>query len=323
MEIYTHKLNIELEQFCNELENVKELSQTTVKNYYESNKLFIKWLKDNNIEKLDKPIEYIKEYSEYLKIKRNMNKNSRKTYLTQIIQFLRYLKLDLDDNELKKSMPKVNGGTEPKYLDMEEIQEIMKTIPENQYRDRAIVQTLYKTGLRVSELVNLKKSDLNLESEEEIIALKVISGKGGKNRTIYLDKDTLNLINTMMYKRQRKNNKDISEYLFQSKQRKKKPKQDKPLTTRSIEAMIKKYAIATDERLAKEGIKDDSDFKERLTPHALRHSYAIYLLNTAKRPINEVQKLLGHTNIATTGIYSNLKDEVLKSGYSKVKWNEK
>jgi len=316
----TNKLTTKLKYYCNELEDVKELSQTTVKNYYESSKLFIQWLEDNNIKKLDDPIKYLKKYSIYLKRNRNINKNSRKTYLTQIIQFLKYLKLNLDENELKELMPKVNGNAEPKYLDIDEVKEIMKTIPEKEYRDRAIIQTLYRTGLRVSELANLKKDDLDLESKEEVTALKVIAGKGDKNRTVYLDKDTLNLINMMIYKRQRKNNKDISEYLFQSKQRKKKRKEDRPLTTRSIETMIKKYAIATDERLAKEEIKN-TNFQEKLTPHVLRHSYAIYLLNTAKRPINEVQKLLGHSNIATTGIYSKVKDEVLKNGYAKVKWN--
>ena len=87
----------------------------------------------------------------------------------------------------------------------------------------------------------------------------------------------------------------------------------KKLQERDIQNIIKKYAIATDERLAKENKK--TNYKEILTPHTLRHSFTIYLLNTAQRPINEVQKLLGHSNLATTSIYADVGNKEIKKGH--------
>jgi integrase/recombinase XerD len=118
-------------------------------------------------------------------------------------------------------------------------------------------------------------------------------------------------MNTMIYKRTRKNRKDKNNYLFIARS-------GNGISSRSIEQLVKKYAIATDERLSKEGIT--TDFEKKLTPHALRHSFTIYLLNHANKPINEVQTLLGHSNISTTEIYSKIDDETIKNSYSNIKW---
>lgn len=115
----------------------------------------------------------------------------------------------------------------------------------------------------------------------------------------------------MIYKRTRKNNKDKTDYLFTART-------GNRLSTRSIEQLVKKYAIATDKRLNKEGRQ--TNFKDRLTPHTLRHSFAIHLLNEAERPINEVQTLLGHSNISTTNTYTKIDDKKTKKGYQKIKW---
>lgn len=75
---------------------------------------------------------------------------------------------------------------------------------------------------------------------------------------------------------------------------------------------FKKYAIRTDERLSKEERK--TDYKNKLTPHTLRHSFAIHLLNEAGRPINEVIVLVGHENISTTNVYAQVGDKTIKKG---------
>ncbi|KZX16730.1 tyrosine recombinase XerD [Methanobrevibacter cuticularis] len=79
-----------------------------------------------------------------------------------------------------------------------------------------------------------------------------------------------------------------------------------------------KWAIKTDKRLKEQG--KSTNYQEKLTPHTPRHSSAIYLLNIAKRPMNEVQQLLGHTNIATTQIYTRVDNEDMKMGYKSIKW---
>jgi site-specific recombinase XerD len=308
MELTADFLEKKLEGYCDELEVLRNLSKTTIKNYYTTNKIFISYLKDNSIIISDDPEQILKKYIIHLRKEKNNSYSTINKYLTQILQFLSYLELIVniqlpkDDSKNKKI----------KYLKSDEINEILKTVPKSAIRDRTIIQTLYRTGLRVSELANLKKFDLDLKATEIATAIDIRDGKGGKDRTVYIDQETLKLINKMIYKRTRKNREDKNDYLFTART-------GNPISTRSIQQLIKKYAIATDERLSKEkGIK--TDLKNRLTPHALRHSFTIYLLNHANKPINEVQALLGHSNISTTQIYSRIDDETIKNSYSSIEW---
>jgi len=303
----TKDLDKKLGGYCDELLVLKNLSPTTIKNYCITNKAFIKYLEDTDIIELADIDNILKKYIIYLRKENNNSYSTINKYIQQIIQFLKHLsfriniELPKDDSKDKKI----------KYLKPEEMKEVFKSISERNIRDRTIIQTLYRTGLRVSELTNLKKHDLNLKSNESVIAIDVEDGKGGKNRTVYIDRPTLELINTMIYKRTRKNRKDKNDYLFTART-------GNGISSRSIEQLVKKYAIDTDKRLAKEGIK--TNFEKKLTPHTLRHSFTIYLLNHAKKPINEVQTLLGHTNISTTQIYTKVDDETIKNSYENIKW---
>lgn len=298
---------MKLDEYCDELDVIKNLSDKTIQNYYVSNNLFINYLKKNEIKELSDMEETLKKFIIYLKRERNISYASINKYLEQILRFLSYLKLDISidfpkDNSRKKKI---------KYLKIEEIQEVLKTIPDSFIRDKTIIQTLFRTGLRVSELTNLKKHDLDLNSANEVIAIDVEEGKGGKDRRVFIDQNTLQLINKMIYKRTQKNKEDKNEYLFTSKTGEK-------ISIRAVENLVKKWAEKTDEKLAKKGI--NSNLKDRLTPHTLRHSFTIYLLNKAKRPLNEVQQLLGHSNISTTQIYTQIDNEDMERGYGKIIW---
>ncbi|MDR0912989.1 MAG: tyrosine-type recombinase/integrase [Methanobrevibacter sp.] len=307
MIISTIDLNLQLNQYCDELEVLRNLSQKTIKNYRLTNKVFIDFLNKNNLEIAENAEEILKKYIIYLKKNNNNSYSSINKYLQQIIQFLSYLGFNVNIQ-----LPKDNSKNKKiKYLKPLEIAEVLETIPEHLIRDKAIIQTLYRSGLRVSELCNLKKSDLDLNSNDKAIAISVFDGKGGKDRTVYIDDDTLKLIKTMIYKRTRKNKKDINDYLFTNNKRER-------ISERSIQKLVKKYAIKTDERLKKEG--KNFNLVERLTPHSLRHSFTIYLLNYSNRPINEVQQLLGHSSIQTTQIYSKVDDATIKQAYETVEW---
>lgn len=308
MVINVEKLDDELKYYCGELEDL-ERSSRTIQNYYISNKLFISYLKTYNIIELDNDnIDNImKKYRSYLKTEQGNKPSTRKKYLKEIILFLETL-----DLKISIELPKDNHKNKKiKHLSMEEIQEVIETIPKSMIRDRAIIQILSRTGVRVSELSNLKKDDLNLKSTELAITLEITNGKGGKDRTVCIDQETVQLLNKMIYKRTRKGKKDKTEYLFTART-------GSQLKVRDIERIVKKYAIRTDERLSKEERK--TDYKNKLTPHTLRHSFAIHLLNEAGRPINEVQALLGHENIATTNIYAQVGDKTIKKGYKTIKW---
>ena len=160
---------MKLDEYCDELDVIKNLSDKTIQNYYVSNNLFINYLKKNEIKELSDMEETLKKFIIYLKRERNISYASINKYLEQILRFLSYLKLDISidfpkDNSRKKKI---------KYLKIEEIQEVLKTIPDSFIRDKTIIQTLFRTGLRVSELTNLKKHDLDLNSANEVIAIDV------------------------------------------------------------------------------------------------------------------------------------------------------
>lgn len=159
-------------------------------------------------------------------------------------------------------------------------------------RNNFIIDFLYATGLRVSELCKIKINDLNTSNG----SLKVL-GKGSKERIVfykacdsklmndYLNKARLNILNGIS-----------SEYLFISKS-------GKPLSTRSIENIVKKYAR-------------DKNIKSKVTPHTFRHTFATDLLNNGA-DIRSVGELLGHESLSTTQIYTHVTAEHLKKVYNK------
>ncbi|MDR3292357.1 MAG: tyrosine-type recombinase/integrase [Methanobrevibacter sp.] len=299
-------LQSELNNYCDELEVLRNLSKITIKNYRQTNDYFIRYLNENNIDIEHDPETILKKFIIYLKKDKDNSYSTINKYLQQIIQFLRYLDIKVDIQ-----LPKDNSKNKKiKYLQPEEVNEVLKTVPNDLIRDKAIIQTLYRTGLRVSELCNLKKENLDIDSVEKAIAIYVYEGKGNKDRTVYIDNKTLKLINAMIYKRNINMGED--KYLFTNKL-------GNRLSERSVQKIVKKHAIATDRRLRLEG--RETNFEERLTPHTLRHSFTIFLLNYSNKPINEVQQLLGHSNISTTQIYSKVDDKRIKHSYENINWD--
>lgn len=310
----THTLKPLLKKYLNELEEL-ERSKITIKNYNANIHYFINYLIDNNIKEINKDniCDILKQYNSYLRNIKQNTASTRITYVQHVFYFLDYIGLKIDNIHKKKLLPKnTSKNKKIKYLTIEEIKEVQNSIPKTMVRDTAVFQMLYRTGLRVSELANLTKNDLNLNSKDKAVPVNVIDGKGGKDRTVYIDQDTLKLLNTMIYKRTRKNKPDETDYLFTARTGNK-------LSERSIQDIIKKYAIITDKKNKKNSIK--TEYVEKLTPHTLRHSFTIYLINEVEKPINEVQKLLGHSNLATTSIYLDVDSKHIKKSYETIEWN--
>ena len=155
-------------------------------------------------------------------------------------------------------------------------------------RDRGILELLFSTGLRVSELCALNRDSLNLKSGEFSVR-----GKGDKVRLVFLSDTAKEAIKNYLEKRE-----DADEALF-TRQTKNPTKEDNlRLTTRSVERLVKHYA-------AKAGLS------KKVTPHSLRHSFATDLLMNGA-DIRSVQALLGHSNITTTQIYTHITDKQLR-----------
>ncbi len=213
--------------------------------------------------------------------------------------FLKYLKRNeiLKDNTWELVSSPKRGRKLPKFLFQDEVLELLDSPPKGTLlgcRDKAILEVLYGTGIRVSELTNLNISSVDFEQ-----ALIRIYGKGARERIVPVGSFALQAV-AVYLKRSReqleKRNKerDISEALFLNRF-------GGRLTARSVRRMLHNYSVKVGERL-------------NVSPHMLRHSYASHLLN-AGADLRALQELLGHAAISTTQIYTHITKENLKRTY--------
>ena len=218
----------------------------------------------------------------------DMKKKTQNYYMIALRAFLKYLR----KNEIESLSPeKIElakvGGRDLDLITADELNRLMKSPAGdslNELRDRAILELLFSTGLRVSELCSLN-SDLDLTRDEFSVR-----GKGDKVRVVFLSPGAKKAVAEYLKKRG-----DMGEALFvgygigQDSAR---------LTPRSIERIVKQHAV-------KAGIT------RKVTPHTLRHSFATDLLDGGA-DLRAVQALLGHANIATTQVYTHVTDKHLR-----------
>ena len=178
----------------------------------------------------------------------------------------------------------------PNFLTVGEINLILSSTDTSKIsglRDRAILELLYSSGLRISELTTLSKTDVDYFSG----TVKVM-GKGGKQRLVPVGDIALDIIRKYLKMRN-----DSSAVLFAGNKLQK-------LSARCIQKMLKKY-------LKKAGIT------KKITPHSLRHTFATHLLDNGC-DLRSVQEMLGHKNLATTQIYTHVTSQMMKKIYDKV-----
>jgi integrase/recombinase XerD len=179
----------------------------------------------------------------------------------------------------------------PRFLAEDEINQLFAApdiSTEEGIRDRALLELMYAAGLRVSELVSVKESDVDLQA-----GLIICHGKGSKERRVPVGKSAIHWLQQYGAVKAAYG-KASSPFLFVNR--------GKPLTRQFVWAMIKRYA-------AKAKIKD-------ISPHTLRHSFATHLLQHGADS-RSVQALLGHSDISTTQIYTHITDRYLRSAYDK------
>ena len=272
----------------------------SVKNYDHYLQIFASFAKEKGI---DDPTQITQDLVRQFRLDLNrkslVGKNTQNYYLIALRSYLKYLArkgiqtLDANQIELAKTSER-----QITFLTDEELENLLSqpdTSTIQGIRDKAILNLLFSTGLRVSEASNLKKDQINLEKKEFSI-----KGKGGKIRVVFMDNPSKDAIKKYLDVR-----KDESEYLFlsyghtdsQMKIVNCKLKIS-PITPRSIQRMIHKYALQA-------GITKD------VTPHTMRHSFATDLLMNGA-DLRAVQSLLGHSSVTTTQIYTHVTDQHLQ-----------
>jgi len=291
-----------INQFLEYLEIEKNCSKLTIRDYRHYLEVFDKWLTttlpDKNIKDLD--LQIVRKYRVFLANRENdkgmtLKRVTQNYYVIALRSFLRFLiKNDYDTLEPSKiDLPKTESRS-LKFLEREQVDRLVTatdTSKEEGLRDRAMLELLFSTGLRVSELVSLNKDRINLERKEFGII-----GKGGKSRIVFVSERAAEWIKRYLNKRE-----DIFKPLFirySGKIIEDNGGEKMRLTARSVERMVKKYVRAA-------RIPVDA------TVHTLRHSFATDLL-TNGADIRSVQDMLGHKNIATTQIYTHVTNKQLR-----------
>ena len=190
-------------------------------------------------------------------------------------------------------MPKLEKKL-PEYLSVEEVDKLLdiKTNTVYEKRNKAMLEMLYGTGVRISELINLTMSNIFLEDK----MIKVF-GKGSKERIIPINTYALDcLADYLQFGRSALLGTKTSEYVFISSRRTK-------ITRQAFFKIIKKLC-------------EEAGIKKNISPHILRHSFATHLLHNGA-DLRIVQELLGHSDISTTQIYTHLTNEKLENEYDK------
>ena len=285
-----------LDGFITYLHNVKKKSENTVLSYNRDLTKFIKYLRTNKITSLDKVEE--KDLEKYIK---ELNDNGFKSAtvsrnIASLKAFFHYLNNEgVLSNDPTKSLksPKIEKKI-PEILTTDEVFALLEQPSGDspkEIRDKAMLELLYATGIRVSELINLETSDVNLKTSS------ILCRDGSKSRTIPYGKKAKDALTRYLEGAREAivDNKE-STILFANCSGQK-------MSRQGFWKLIKHYA-------KKAGIESD------ITPHTLRHSFAARLVENGA-DLRSVQEMLGHSDISTTQIYANMSHSHIREVYNR------
>ncbi len=298
-----------MNDFLDWLDIEKGLSSKSQENYSRFIKKFLDWLKINKLENL-KPHElssdHIWQYRVFLSRHSPTSKNvplkksTQNYYLIALRSLLNYFAnrdiLSLPAEKIKLARDK--DDRQVRFLSIEKLEKLF-SIPNvakvHELRDRAILETFFSTGMRISELTSLNKEQIKIKPGMKELELS-ITGKGGRVRTVYFSERAIAWLGKYFETR-----KDNDKALFINYRAR--TGSSRRLTPRYIEKMIKKYALL-------------AGLPSFTTPHVMRHSFATDLLNQGV-DIRILQEFLGHKNISATQIYAHVTNKRLREIHRK------
>lgn len=283
-----------VENFLIYLDSQKNYSKLTLDSYNEDLKFFKDYLTIEHIKFNDINYDEIKNFYIYLESKK-YSKSTISRHISALRSFYKYLAFNkiIKTNPFSLATLPKKDKLLPKFLYYNELEEMFDAIDMETSigkRNRCILEILYATGLRVSELVNIKLSDINYDD----MSIKVL-GKGNKERIVYFGSYAKEYLDTYI-----KNGRyeflkgKTSDYLFINNK-------GTNLSTRSVEMIIKDIIKKT-------------SIKSNITPHTIRHTFATHLLNEGC-DILSVQELLGHESLKATQVYTHITNDELKNIY--------
>jgi len=288
-----------IEEFIKFIQFEKGLSSNTTSAYKNDLKQYFDFLKKINKTIHNVSPEDLTEFLWQLK-QNNLSSNSiyrKSSCLTQFYKFLLSEGLTTNNPTEFLIKPKLQKKL-PQVLTVEEVDRLLNYIPKkkfNDIRNKAMIELLYATGLRVSELVNLKFDQVDLQNK----FIRVI-GKGGKERIVLLNKKSIEALKEWLKVREKKFFGKLSSeydiYIFLSKL-------GKPISRIDFWEQLKNYVR-------------NAGISKNVSPHTLRHSFATHMLKYGA-DLRVVQELLGHSDISTTQIYTQLDRQHLKEIHKK------
>lgn len=274
----------------------KSLSSNTIEAYESDLQRYLDFVSDNKLDYLKVQYEDLRKFVAALS-DLGISDRSQARIISGIKSFYKFLvyneTIEDDPTELLE-MPKI-GSYLPQVLSVDEIDSMEDCIDMSKkegHRNRAIIETLYGSGLRVSELVNIQLS--NIYFDEEYMK---VTGKGDKERLVPLSKESIKQIKDwLIYRNELEIKKGYEDFLFLNRR-------GAPLTRVMIFTIIKDLA-------SKAGIE------KNISPHTFRHTFATHLLEGGAN-LRDIQQLLGHESILTTEIYTHLNSDYLRESIMK------
>lgn len=291
------KLTEVIEDFLNTMRVEEGLAENSIISYKQELNRMMTYLNRQGIEKVqvisqDTVLDHLKWMDED-----HLATSTRSHYVSTLRHFFRYLKLDgvIENNPMEKiSLPKKTQHL-PAVLTLDEVDRILATPDITKplgLRDRTLLETLYSTGMRVSEIIHIKLEDIHLD-----MGFIQTIGKGDKERLVPIGEMAEDWINKYLTEGRPKLVKDEDEtqgYLFVNNR-------GKPLSRQGVWKNLKKMVVM-------------AHITKDISPHTLRHSFATHLLENGA-DLRVVQELLGHSDISTTQIYTHIHAQHMKDIY--------